>query len=124
MNLSLEKLRRLAVLLGWAVLLVIIVATLVPIEGRPHVPMLGANAERFLSYFAAGAMLSFAYPRGRWLVLACIVGFAIGLEWLQTWEATRHGMPRDAMVKIAGAVLGGCSSAWFDLMIQRFRKPA
>ncbi|WP_306222912.1 VanZ family protein [Bosea beijingensis] len=124
MNLSLEKLRRLAVLLGWAVVLVIVAATLSPIEARPHVPMLSANAERFLSYFAAGAALAFAYPRGRWLVLAGIVVVAIGLEWLQTWEATRHGMPRDAMVKIAGAVLGSGFAVWFELMIQRFRKPA
>lgn len=124
MKLSLEKLRRIAVLLGWAVVLVIAVATLSPIEARPHVPMLGANAERFLSYFAAGAALAFAYPRRRWLVLAGIIAFAIGLEWLQTWEATRHGLPRDAMVKIAGAALGSGFSVWFDLVMQRFRKPA
>ncbi len=124
MNLSLDKLRRLAVLLGWAVVLVIVIATLSPIEARPHVPMLSANAERFLAYFAAGATLAFAYPRGRWLVLAGIVAFAIGLEWLQTWEVTRHGLPRDAMVKIAGAALGSCFSVWFEQMIQRFRKPA
>jgi VanZ family protein len=124
LNLSLEKLRRLARLLGWAVMLVIIVATLSPIEARPHMPMMGANAERFLSYFAAGAALALAYPRKRWLVLAGIVAFAIGLEYLQTLEATRHGLPRDAMVKIAGAALGSCFSVWFDLMVQRFRKPA
>ncbi|MBN9453564.1 MAG: VanZ family protein [Bosea sp.] len=124
MNLSLEKLRRLAMLLGWAAILVITVATLSPIEARPHAPMLGADAERFLSYFAASAALAFAYPRGRWLVLAGIIAFAIGLEWLQTWEATRHGLPHDAMVKVAGALSGSCFSVWFDLMTQRFRKPA
>lgn len=124
MNLSLEKLRRLAVLLGWAVVLVIAVATLSPIDARPHVPMLGADAERFLSYFAAGAALAFAYPRKRWLVLAGIIAFATGLEWLQTWEVTRHGLPHDAIVKVAGAALGSCFSVWFDLMMQRFRKPA
>lgn len=124
MNLSLEKLRRLAVLLGWAAVLVIVVATLSPIEARPHMPMLSANAERFLSYFAASAALAFAYPRRRWLVLTGIVAVAVGLEWLQTWEATRHGLPRDAVVKIAGAVLGSGFAVWFDLMVQRFRKPA
>ena len=76
------------------------------------------------SYFAAGAALAFAYPRRRWLVLAGIIAFAIGLEWLQTWEATRHGLPRDAMVKIAGAALGSGFSVWFDLVMQRLRKPA
>lgn len=55
-------------------------------------------------------------------MLAGIVVLAIGLEWLQTLEATRHGLPHDAIVKIAGAVLGSIFSATFDTMAQRFRK--
>lgn len=122
MTLSLEKLRRLAVIAGWAALLTILISTLSPLEARPHIPRLGPDVERFLAYFAAGATLAFAYPRQRWLVLAGIVVLAIGLEWLQTLEATRHGLPHDAIVKIAGAVLGSIFSATFDTMAQRFRK--
>lgn len=121
---SLDKLRRLAVLAGWATLLVIMFSTLSPIEERPHIPFLGADIERFLAYFAAGAALAFAYPRQRWLVLAGIAALAVGLEWLQTLEATRHGMPHDAIVKIVGASLGSIAAAAFDTMAQRLRKPA
>ena len=124
MILSLEKLRRLAVFAGWAALLAILFSTLSPIDARPHIPLLGADVERFLAYFAAGATFAFAYPRQRWLVLAGIVALAAGLEWLQTLEATRHGLPHDAMVKMSGATLGSVLAAAFDAMAQRLRKPA
>lgn len=124
MILSLDKLRRLAVIAGWAALFVIMFSTLSPIEERPHIPLLGADIERFLAYFVAGATLSFAYPRQRWFVLAGIVALAMGLEWLQTLEATRHGMPHDAIVKIVGASGGSIAAAALDTMAQRLRKPA
>lgn len=124
MVLSLEKLRRLAVFAGWAALLAILFSTLSPIDARPHIPFLGANVERFLAYFAAGATFAFAYPRQRWLVLAGIVALAAGLEWLQTLEETRHGLPHDALIKISGATLGSVLAAAFDTMAQRLRKPA
>lgn len=124
MPLSLATLRRLAGIAGWAALLAILFSTLSPIEARPHLPLFGADVERFLAYCAAGATFSFAYPRRRWLVLAGIVGLAIGLEWLQTLEATRHGLPRDAMVKIAGAAFGSIAAAALDAMALRLRKPA
>lgn len=124
MILSLEKLRRLAVFAGWAALLMILFSTLSPLDARPHIPLLGADVERFLAYFGAGATFAFAYPRQRWLVLAGIVALAAGLEWLQTLEETRHGLPHDAIVKIAGATLGSILAAAFDTMAQRLRKPA
>lgn len=124
MTISLDKLRRFAAIAGWAALLTILFSTLSPISDRPHIPFLGADAERFLAFFAAGATFAFAYPRQRWLLLAGIVALAIGLEWLQTLEETRHGMPHDAMVKIAGATLGSILAAAFDTMAERLRKPA
>jgi VanZ family protein len=122
LTLSLEKLRRLALFAGWAAVIAIAIATLSPLEARPHIRALGADAERFLAYFAAGATLAFAYPRRRWLVLVGIIAFAIGLEWLQTLEATRHGLPRDALVKVAGATLGALAAAALDTTAQRRRK--
>ncbi len=124
MILSLDKLRRIAVMAGWAALLAILFSTLSPLGARPHIPYLDADTERFLAFFAAGAALAFAYPRQRWLVLAGIVAFAIGLEGLQTLEATRHGLRHDAIVKVAGATLGSVAAAAFDTMAQRLRKPA
>lgn len=124
MILSLDKFRHLAGLAGCAAVLVILFSTLSPIEARPHIPLFGADVERFLAYGAAGATFSFAYPRQRWLVLAGIVALAIGLEWLQTLEESRHGLPHDAIVKIAGAALGSIAAATLDAMALRLRKPA
>jgi len=118
---SLDKLRRLAVLTGWVALLVIIGSTLSPIFARPHIPGLGADAERFLAYLAAGALLTFAYPRQRWLVLPGMVALAAGLEWLQTLEAGRHGMPHDALVKISGAVCGAALAGILEYLARRLR---
>ncbi|MGO4174267.1 VanZ family protein [Bosea sp. TAF32] len=121
MNASLDKLRRAAVLIGWTALLVIIVSTLSPIDARPHLLNLGPDVERFLAYLAAGALLTFAYPRQRWLVLPGLVALAAGLEWLQTLEMTRHGLPHDALVKIMGAVIGSAMASSFEYMLRRFR---
>lgn len=119
MNLTLDRLRRFAIVIGWVALFVIIGSTLSPIGARPHIPLFGADVERFLAFLAAGALLTFAYPRRRWLVLSGIVLLAAGLEWLQTLEATRHGMPHDALVKIAGALAGAGLSRAFERWFQR-----
>ncbi|MGX5734094.1 VanZ family protein [Bosea thiooxidans] len=124
MNPTLEKIRRAAIPVAWGALLAIMAATLLPIDVRPHVPGLGPNTERFLAYFTTGALLSLAYPRQRWLLLAGIVAFAIGLEWLQTLEATRHGAAHDALVKCAGAVIGAALPGAFEQMSRRPRQPA
>lgn len=124
MNPTLEKIRLAAILIGWGAVLAIMAATLLPIEARPHIPGFSPDAERFLAYFATGALLSLAYPRQRWLVLAGIVAFAIGLEWLQTLEATRHGVSRDALVKCAGAAIGAALSGALDQKARRPRQPA
>lgn len=124
MVLSLDKLRRLAVIAGWAALLAILFSMLSPLDARPHIPLMDPDIERFLAYFAAGATFAFAYPRQRWLLLGGIIALAVGLEWLQTLEATRHGRPHDAIVKIVGATLGCFLAVGFDTMAQRLRKPA
>ncbi len=102
----------------------ILFSTLSPIDIRPHIPEVGADFERFAAYLAAGGMLAFAYPRQRWAVLAGIVILALGLEWMQTWEATRHGRSHDAMIKIVGALAGGALASSFDYLVRRFRRIA
>lgn len=119
-----DRLRRAAIILGWAAMLLILFATLSPIDFRPHITEMRPNIERFVAYFLAGGLLSFAYPRQRWFVLAGIVVIALGLEWLQTLEATRHGRPQDAVVKIVGALIGGTLAVLFDYTVARFRRPA
>lgn len=124
MSLSLDKMRAAAILIGWGALLAIMAATLLPIDVRPHIPGLGPNAERFFAYLALAALLSFAYPRPRWLALGGIVALALGLEWLQTLETTRHGVPGDAVVKCAGAAFGAALSGALDQIGRRPRRPA
>lgn len=119
-----DHLRRLATFLGWCALAVILVSTLSPLELRPHLPDVGADVERFMAYLAAGGALAFAYPRQRWFVLGGIVLLALGLEWAQTWEATRHGRPHDAVVKILGTLTGGGLATSLDYLARRLRSLA
>lgn len=121
---SFDQLRRFATVLGWGALLVILFATLSPLDLRPHIPELGADIERFLAYLAAGGLLAFAYPRQRWFVLGGMVVFALGLEWAQTWEATRHGRPHDVVVKVLGTLSGGGLAVSLDYLGRRLRRLA
>lgn len=100
----------------------ILFSTLSPIDIRPHVAEWSPDTERFLAYALAGGLLCFAYPRQRWLVLAAIAAVAAGLEWAQTWEATRHGRPHDAVVKLLGAAVGASLAFLVDQTIDRLRR--
>lgn len=120
----LDRLRRLATVFGWGALLVILFATLSPLDLRPHIPTVGADIERFLAYLAAGGMLAFAYPRQRWLVLGGMVLLAVGLEWAQTLEQSRHGRLQDAGVKALGTLAGGALAAGLDHLARRLRGAA
>jgi VanZ family protein len=102
--------------------LLILFSTLSPIDIRPHVAGWGADRERFLAYVLAGALLCFAHPRQRWLVLGAILAVAVSLEWAQSWEATRHARPHDALVKMAGGGLGASLAFLLDRMIDRLRR--
>ncbi|MGO4407655.1 VanZ family protein [Bosea sp. RAF48] len=119
----LERFRQAALILGWIALAAIVFATLSPIELRPHIPGLQPDSERLLAYFAASALLIFAYPRKRLVVLSAIVLIAFGLEWLQTLEATRHGRPHDAIVKAIGAVTGACLAMLCERALRCFGLP-
>jgi len=120
----LDQLRRLATVLGWGALLVILFATLSPLDLRPHIPAVGADIERFFAYLAAGGMLAFAYPRQRWFVLGGMVVLAVGLEWAQTLEQSRHGRLQDAGVKALGTLAGGILAAGLDHLARRLRRAA
>lgn len=119
-----DQLRRFATVLGWGALLVILFATLSPLDLRPHIPEMSADIERFLAYLAAGCMLAFAYPRQRWLVLGGMVVLALGLEWGQTLEATRHGRSHDVVVKVLGTLAGGTLAISLDFLARRLRRIA
>ena len=106
--------QRAVIAIAWASLILIVIATLSPIGLRPH--MAGPGLERFAAFALIGVLFGLAYPRRIWLVLALIVGTAIGLEALQLLTPDRHGELRDAMVKLAG----GISGAFVAVVFQRY----
>ena len=99
------SLRTIAIGLTWLVLAGLVVATLVPIELRPH-SGLSTQVERFLAFALAGCCLALAYPRRPMLAVLLLGLFATGLEAAQFLAATRHpGLP-DIAAKLLGAGAG------------------
>lgn len=121
--------RRLAAIIGWGSLALVVVATLSPIEVRPHIAGFGPNLERLLAYFLAASALRIAHPRHGLAIAAGIVTIAVGLELGQLLESSRHGRALDAVVKIAGG-LGGLVTvalaewAWSTAETQKSRPKA
>ncbi len=113
--------RRVAALVGWTAVAVVIAATLSPIGARPHLIHAGPQVERFIAYLVVGAALATAYPARKRLILLCIVGGAAGLEIAQHLESSRHARALDAIVKIAGGVVG---LGLAELCERRWARPA
>ncbi len=96
---------RLLPVLAWLLLAAIAFVTLAPIGFRPNTGY-SPSIERFTAFGAVGFCFALAYPRQLWLVLALVLGAAIGLEALQLVAASRHGRLFDLTVKLAGGGLG------------------
>lgn len=96
--------RKTAIVLAWAVLALIVFATLSPIGLRPHIGSVGV--ERFGAFAVVGLLFGLAYPRHFWVVLLLVVGTALLLEALQRLTPDRHGEIPDALVKFVGGVVG------------------
>lgn len=99
-----DILQKLAGWAGWALLALIAFSTLSPIGLRPQVT--GVFIERFGAFALIGFLFAIGYPRHAYLVLALVVGAAVGLELAQLLIPGRHGEVSDAVVKILGGVLG------------------
>lgn len=98
--------RRLSRFSGWALMLVIIYATLSGFEQRPSVALLVPDLERGLAFLAAAAAFAIGYPRQRFLIFAAGLAAVISLELAQNWSPTRHGTIHDAWIKAVGLGLG------------------
>lgn len=98
--------RRLSRFFGWALMLVIVHATLSGIEQRPSVAWLMPDFERGLAFLAAAAAFAIGYPRQRFLIFAAGLAAVISLELAQNWSPTRHGTIHDVWIKAAGLGLG------------------
>ncbi len=97
--------RRVALVMVWMVLGMIVFSTLSPLGLRPR---LGAfvHVERLGAFAVLGFLFVIVYPR-RWLVvLVAVMSLAVGLEYMQTLVADRHSRWSDLAVKMAGGVFG------------------
>ncbi len=97
-------------LVAWSIAAAIILSTLSPISYRPHVPMLGADVERFAAFFVVTAAFMLAYPDRRHAIAWAMAAFAIGLELVQLIVPGRHGMAHDALIKLLGVALAAVGS--------------
>ncbi|OEO30442.1 hypothetical protein VW23_021290 [Devosia insulae DS-56] len=109
---------RLIPVFAWLLLAAIAFVTLAPIGFRPNTGY-SPSIERFLAFGAVGLCFALAYPRRLWLVLALVLGAAIGLEALQLVSASRHGRLFDLAVKLAGGGLGVAAGVLAQRVWQR-----
>jgi hypothetical protein len=92
-------------LLAAAALAVIAIATLCPIQERPHL-FANPDLERFVAFALLGFAAKLGFPRKHvWTILA-LVGVAAGLEAAQHLALGRHAHLHDALVKSLGAAIG------------------
>jgi VanZ family protein len=97
-------LQRVSIIAGWLTLAFIVFATLSPIGGRPA--LASPHLEHFAAFALMGLAFGLAYPNRLVLVVAIVVGAAIGLEALQLLTPDRHGRAADALVKAIGGICG------------------
>ena len=99
-----SMIQKVSIAAGWLALAFIVYATLSPIQDRPVVA--GPQLEHFAAFALMGLAFALAYPNRILLVVAIVVGSAIGLEALQLLTPDRHGRVLDALVKAAGGACG------------------
>ena len=92
--------QRISAVAGWLSLVFIVYATLSPIDARPMLSV--PHLERFAAFALTGIALAIAYPNRVLLVVAVVVGSAVGLEALQLLAPDRHGRAADAAKALGG----------------------
>jgi VanZ family protein len=112
--------QRISIVAGWLVLAFIVYATLSPIAGRPSVA--NVQLEHFAAFGLLGLAFGLAYPHRLRLVVAIVIGSAIGLEALQLLTPDRHGRLVDALMKAAGGVSGISASQLLLLVRNRLSR--
>lgn len=109
-------LSQLIAITAWACLAFIAYATLSPIHNRPALPTT-IGLERLAAFAIVGVLFCLAYPRQFVLVCLLALGSAVLLEFAQQLTPDRHGRIQDAIIKLAGGVLGigmGRAVLYFD----------
>lgn len=92
-------------LLAWLSLVIIVLASVVPAELRPHSGQ-PVRIERFLPFAIGGLLLTIGYSRRLLFVSLIVVGLAVGLEVIQLILPSRHAGLDDVLTKVAGAAAG------------------
>lgn len=114
------RLRTAAAIVGVIVLLVIVFATLSPLDMRPESGE-PANVERFAAFAALSGAFVLARPR-RWLLILLLAVFVAAiLEVAQNMLPDRHGRFVDFCVKAAGAGGGLLAGLCADHAIAAWR---
>ena len=96
--------QRISIVAGWLMLAFVVYATLSPIDARPALST--PHLEHFAAFGLLGLAFGLAYPGRVLLVVAIVVGAAVGLEALQLLKPDRHGRAADALVKVLGGISG------------------
>jgi VanZ family protein len=96
---------RLLAVAAWACLAFIAYATLSPIHDRPSLPT-SVSFERLAAFAFLGTLFCLTYPRQLILVCLIVLGSAVVLELAQQLTPDRHGRVQDAIVKLAGGIVG------------------
>lgn len=91
--------------LAWLTLLVILAATLAPLDERPHLGS-GPTFERAGAFALLGVLFCVGYRRFWPLALFVVIIAAGGFELAQALTSDRHAMLADALVKTAGGLVG------------------
>ena len=102
MRLSAQKTAR---LVGWFLVLVIIVLSLVPPWLRPETGM-PHDLEHFIIFFATGLAFGFGYGRRPIVVMIALVVFAGAIELAQRLVSGRHARLSDFVVDALALCIG------------------
>ena len=108
---------------AWFSILVVLLATVVPIGLRPTAG-LSPNIERFCVMAAVGALFAAAYPKRFWMVVLTLSLAAVIFEPLQFIAAGRHPSLRDVQFKSLGAAIGAAAGYAFASVTGLIANPA
>lgn len=107
--------QRISNITGWLALGLIAFVTLSPIGDRPSIA--SPHLEHFAAFALVGLAFALAYPNRVLLVVAIVIGAALGLEALQLLTPDRHGRVADALVKALGGISGICLGQMLSFLL-------
>jgi len=108
--------QRTSAVVAWLALAFITFATLSPIGARPSVA--SPYFEHFAAFALTGLAFALAYPNRILMIVAIVIGAALGLELFQLLTPDRHARAIDAFVKVLGGISGICAGQLMYFLIR------